>query len=295
MKFDFGDKQIYIDGYLKNNLDLLKEAVSKKWDGLFYVCGYEGDGKTMLSAQALSYLDPSFDINRCCFTPEQFAKAVEEAKPQQAVLFDEAYLTFTNMSFHKEATKQIISLLTMIRKKQLFICIVAPTFFDINKYLVIHRSRFVLRVYADGLERGFFLFYNRTRKHELYIRGKREHNFNVVKANFHGRFTKAFPVDEEAYEKKKDAAITLLQDALKGNPIKTAEQRKTEIKKGMYGLMNWLKRNNWITTECLKAASTGFFGVQYDTLRYSIRYATNPLENGGCKGENGQMVTSKLK
>jgi len=45
MKFE---KDKYIDGYLKSNLDLITKKVSKKWDGILYICGYEGDGKTTL-------------------------------------------------------------------------------------------------------------------------------------------------------------------------------------------------------------------------------------------------------
>jgi len=46
VKIDINGTERYYDGYLVNNLELIKQAVRLKWDGLFYVGGYEGDGKT---------------------------------------------------------------------------------------------------------------------------------------------------------------------------------------------------------------------------------------------------------
>lgn len=262
--FDFNEKHIYLDGYLKSNLDLLIEAVNKKWDGIFYICGYEGDGKTTMGAQIMAYLDKDFNIDNCVFTPKQFAKAVEQAKPKTAILFDEAYLTFTNMSFFKEATRKIISLLTMIRKKQLFICIVAPTFFDINKYLVIHRSRFMIRVYAEGLERGRFLFYSRAKKHILFIKGKKEHNFNVVKADFYGSFRKTFPIDEELYEDKKDAAIKELQASMIENP-------KENAAKALNNALLFIEDIGLFSIEDRKRFAKGYLGIEYKSYMEKIR------------------------
>jgi len=120
-------------------------------------------------------------------------------------------MTFNSRMFMNKATNTIISMLTMIRKKQLFIIIVAPTFFDITKYIAIHRSRALIHVYSKGLERGFFTFYNRERKLELYIKGRRDHNMRVTKPNFIGSFTKWFPLEDEDYQVKKDESIRALQ------------------------------------------------------------------------------------
>ena len=98
----------------------------------------------------------------------------------------------------------------MIRKKQLFILIVAPTVFDIDYYIICFRSLALINVYADGLQRGFFEFYNRQRKKELYIKGKRTHDMNVNRPNFKGRFTKWSVLDSELYEKRKDEGIKIV-------------------------------------------------------------------------------------
>lgn len=203
------DDEFYMDGYLEANLQTLKKAVAAKWDGIGYICGMEGSGKTTLGAQMCKYLYPGMTMKNVVFTPEQFIKVCSEAKPEEAILFDESYLTFTTSSRFDPLTRAIISMLTMIRKKRLYILIVAPTFFDINKYIILHRSRFMIHVYAEGLTRGRFRFFNQQKKHQLYLKGKQYQNMYVAKPNFIGSFTGYFPFNEEEYEKKKDVAIQL--------------------------------------------------------------------------------------
>lgn len=204
MKTEINGDDYYFDGYLIKNLEIIREAVQKKWDGLFYIGGYEGDGKSEFAAQLAFYLDPTYNIDRCVFTPEQFIEAVNKAKPKTAIVYDEAQDVMESTARDKSA-REIKSMLTRIRKKQLYIFIVAPDFWRINKYLFIHRARAFIRVYSNGLERGFFEYYNREKKHELKIRGQRYEQL-CVPPNFRGRYTHWFPLDEEAYDSKKEEA-----------------------------------------------------------------------------------------
>jgi hypothetical protein len=61
------------------------------------------------------------------------------------------------------------------------------------------------------LERGFFRFYSRLRKKQLYLRGRKEYNYDCVKGNFVGTFPKFYTVNEQAYKDKK-AKISLQGD-----------------------------------------------------------------------------------
>jgi len=204
MKFE---KDKYINGFLKSNLDLITKRVNINYDGILYVAGYEGDGKTTLASQICYYLDNSFNLDRVVFTAKQFSEAINEAKPKTSILFDESYMTFNTGSRMTKETREVKSLLTMIRKKQLYIIIVAPTVFDIDYYIICFRSLALINVYAKGLQRGFFAFYNREQKEKLYIKGKKTHDMKVAKPNFLGNFTKWNILDSKKYEKKKDDAI----------------------------------------------------------------------------------------
>ena len=210
VKVEIHGKEVYIDGYLKNALDQIKEAVKKKWDGLFYVGGYEGDGKSLFAEQCAAYYDKGYNIDRCVFTPQQFMEAVDEAEPFEAIVYDEAQDAMESTNKDKTA-RMIKSKLTRIRKKQLFIFIVAPDFWRINKYLFIHRSRAFIRIYSNELERGYFEYYNRERKHQLKIRGQKNEQL-IVPPNFRGRFTNWRVLNEEEYEAKKDAATREVQE-----------------------------------------------------------------------------------
>jgi hypothetical protein len=221
-------KERYMDGYLVSNLEGLKAMVENNFDGLIYVFGSEGSGKTTLTAQMAAYCDPDFTLNRMCWTAEQFMDLVLKAPKKSAIVFDEAYLTFTNQSSIGRFQKTIISMLTMIRKKNLFLFIVSPTIFDMSKYLVIHRARAAVRVYHKGLERGYFEVYGESKKLELYVKGRRDNNLSVTSPDFRGRFGKWQVYDQEAYEDRKDAAIASLREHTEGKePL--PEKEVTEL------------------------------------------------------------------
>ena len=198
------DKQYYMDGYLKSNLDDAIKAVKEDWDMVFFVDGVEGGGKSAMAQQIGYYCDNTLNLDRVCFTPEEFIIAVKKAGAYQCVIFDEAYDGLSSTDFFNKQQKAVKSLLTQIRQKRLFIIIVAPCFFDINKYVVLWRSRLLIHIYTkDGFTRGFFAFYNSERKKQLYVLGKKFYSYGSPKANFIGRFGKGYLVDEEQYRAKK--------------------------------------------------------------------------------------------
>ena len=283
----------YYDGYMKENLEIIRQFAEKKWDGILYVGGYEGDGKSWLAAQVAVFLDPSYCLERCVFTPEQFLKAVDEAKPGEAIVYDEAQDVFEAQNRDKMA-KIVKSKLTRIRRKRLYIVIVAPDFWRINKYLFIHRSRAFIRVYADGLERGYFAFYNRERKHNLYIKGKRTEEL-VVPPNFVGRFTAWFPLDHEAYEDKKEAATRQL--GKEERPAMTKEMARQLERAAYHRLWNHLRLNQWLRSGFTVEKLASFAGCTKKTL-YNNNYTEimNAIEGGApgfggsAGGEHGSVV-----
>lgn len=202
--------EIYLDGTLRENLDILKEFVARDWDSIGLLTGEEGDGKSSFAAQICYYLDPSFNIDKIVFNAEQFDKAVESLPPGSAILWDEA----DDWSRHY-ADRMLIALkrqFKRIRSKRFHIILSTPTFFDMNKYLAIHRSRYMIEVYSNGLERGFFKFYSRSDKQFLFFKGGKFWDTGAQDPSFRGRFCKipeGFPVDfspNGEYQQKKDLA-----------------------------------------------------------------------------------------
>lgn len=203
------NEEVYLDGYLKNVLDTAKKVIKKDWDMVFIVDGAEGSGKSMLAMQSAKYCDNSLNVDRVVFTPKEFRQAIVKAEKYQSVVYDEAYTGLSSRATMSLINRTLISMLAEIRQKNLFVFVVMPCFFDLDKYVALWRSRGLFHVYTGKeFQRGFFAFYNVDKKKSLYINGKRFYNYGNPKANFIGRFTGQYVVDEKKYkEKKKDSLI----------------------------------------------------------------------------------------
>jgi hypothetical protein len=198
-----GSHRYYLDGYLKSNLDALKHSVIKKnHDGFILISAREGFGKTTLGLQVITYLDPTFDLSRVCFTPEQFLEAVENAEKFQGILFDETMWALGSRNAMSRINKVLIKVMSEMRSKNLFVVMCIPSFFMMDWYVAQHRSTGLLYI----SKRGHLASYDYPTKKKLYLKGKKYHTYSVS-PNFIGRFTKYFPVNQEEYDKKKQKAI----------------------------------------------------------------------------------------
>jgi len=199
--------RMYMDGYLKKNLDLAKEVIQKDWDMVFAYDGYEGCGKSVKAMQDAFYCDNTLNLDRVVFTPYEFKKAILSAKKYQAVVYDEAYTGLSSRATMGLINRTLVSMLAEIRQRNLFVFVVMPTFFDLDKYVALWRSRALIHVYTGkNFQRGFFSFYNIDKKKDLYINGKKFYNYFKPVPNFRGRFTNTYVVDEKKYRIKKKGA-----------------------------------------------------------------------------------------
>jgi len=222
--------EFYIDGYLQSNFDVAKKAIRSDWDMIFTIDGYEGTGKSVFAQQVAFYCDPTLILDRIVFNEEDFKKAVTNAGKYQAIIYDEAYGGLSSRAAMSNVNRSIIKMLTVIRAKNLFIFIVLPTFFDLDKYIALWRSRGLINVYSPGdFERGYFSFYGREEKRKLYVTGKQEYNYGFGKPNFRGRFTNRYLVDEEAYRKKKSETSMGREDSNRLGKADLAKRMKKQL------------------------------------------------------------------
>lgn len=237
VKVDIDGVSLYLDGYLKENLDFVRARVEKNWDNITLITGYEGDGKTTLAAECCLYLDHSFNLDKVVFNQEQFEALVDKAEPFSAILWDEA----DELGGHW-ATRMMLAIkrkFKRIRSKNLYIFLVTPTMFDLGKYFVIHRTYFSLDVYSNGLERGFFRFFDRERKRKLYIQGVKTWDMYASMPNFTGSFTDwpdNFPIHKPDYNKKKDDAVKSIGEEEKYTAAMQRRQHNIEIMHNCIGL-----------------------------------------------------------
>jgi len=197
------DDEFYMDGILKDNLDIGKRIIKKDWDLVFVIDGFEGTGKSVFTQQLAKYCDPSFNLSRIVFSDSGFIKAVLSGKKYEAIVYDEAYHGLSSRGAMTKINKSIVKMLTEVRQRNLFLFIVLPTIFELDKYPAIWRSRALFHVYADNFQRGYFAFYDVHKKKALYINGKKFYSYSYPDPNFTGRFTNHYTVNMEEYKEKK--------------------------------------------------------------------------------------------
>jgi hypothetical protein len=187
-------------------------------------------GKSTLGLQWCKYIDPSFNLDRVVFTPEEFRNAIYKAKKGQALMFDEAFTGFSSRAALSGVNRTLISLMMQIRQKNLFIVIVLPTIFLLDKYISLYRTRILAHVYENKGRRGFFRVYSSEKKRYLIMDKKARTYSYGVRTNKKGRFYGVFALGDETDEKKyRDKKIKALEMAEK-NPmtssaVKYREQR----------------------------------------------------------------------
>lgn len=237
-----GDRTFPMEGYIANNLDFIKDDVKNDNDAVIIVDGKEGSGKSVFAMTCAYYMDPTLTLERVCFNPDDFKKQILKAKPLQAVIFDEAITGLRARRWASMVNNALIEMLAQIRQKNLIIIMVIPSFFELEKYISIHRSVALLHVYRKAGKRGYYRAYSEDRKATLYMLGRKAYNYNVVMSNFHGDFGEFYPVDEQTYRKKKLDALTSAQ---KEEPkvgdfyLKRCQGRLAETYEGLRKELGW--------------------------------------------------------
>lgn len=205
----------YVDPYLLDNLNTVKPHVLKNWDMCFIVSGVEGAGKSTFAMQLGDILSGDrFTVDNVCMTPKDFMDKITRPdwlQPGDTLLLDEGFMINSRSSMSKQ-NREFLSVLAECRQKQLFLIIVCPNFFDLDKNLALWRSRGLFYVDHVGLERGYYKFWGYDKKKKLYVLGKKFYEYHKVKYDIRGRFRNVCPIDEEQYKKIKLKAFEIRKD-----------------------------------------------------------------------------------
>jgi hypothetical protein len=218
---------VKLDPYIKSFLDEGKIFVDKNWDFINGVVGEEGDGKTTFTLINAYYQDPTLNLSRCCFNAGQFELAVDNAKPGQSIIWDEA----DELSSHwaSEVVQTIKRKLKRIRSYRLNIWLVTPTFFDLGKYFSISRMRNLFHIHSKEFDRGYWRLFNKNQKKKLYFLGKKYEDMWATIPTYYGRFSALpdnFPIDMNEYDNKKDEATRAVLLKSKNPLVLMADMRK---------------------------------------------------------------------
>jgi len=219
----------YMDDRLKKNFDekTIPSLQKKDKDCVLVIDGAEGAGKSTLAFQIGRYVDPSLDLSRVTFNPIDFRKAIFKAKKGQCIIYDEAFTGLSSRASLSGINRALVSLMMQMRQKNLFVIVILPTFFLLDKYVAIWRARALIHVYESSGRRGYFRLYNRKLKKYLYLAGKVTYSYKHKKVftRFRGRFYGVFALGDEEYEEKYKIRKSKALEATEKNPM-TAGQVK---------------------------------------------------------------------
>jgi len=221
----------YMDDRLSRNIEekILPALNKNDKDFLIAIDGMEGGGKSTLAFQIGKRIDPTLDLSRIVFSPEDFREAIYKAKKGQVIVYDEAFTGLSSRASLSGINRALVSLMMQMRQKNLCIILVLPTFFLLDKYAALFRTRILIHVYENKGIRGYFRIYSRRLKKLLFLYGKKDYSYpRNIRSRFKGRFYGVFALGDKEYEKnyrKKKAKA--LEDGEK-NPMSAGQVKYRE-------------------------------------------------------------------
>ena len=202
--------ELYIDPVVKKELDRIKDDVyTKDRDFVMVIDGEEGCGKSVLGQQIGKYLDPHFTMDNITFNSTQFLEAIKKTRKRSCIILDEAYSSASARGALTEINRSMVAVATEMRQRNLFVIIIMPSFFDLDKYFALWRCRCLFHVYfsSEG-KRGRYVLFPKTAKKMLYLLGKKFYNYNKPRSPYPVcRFNNFYTVDEKEYRLKKQEAF----------------------------------------------------------------------------------------
>ena len=243
MKFEWQGKDYYIDGLLATQLLSLVYNIKKDWDFVILISGDRTVrvGKSVLGMTICAYLayamnkyklKSQYVMDDIYFDNQRMMDKVQ-TKPQYSINhYDEGREGLAASKSMKVFQQDLLDFFAECGQLNHIFVIVLPDFFELKEEIAVGRSEFLINVYRkeqgkqvdmfkDGnklpiveLKRGFFEFFNRSRKRDLYDKAKttKRKNYGIIKANFIGRFIDQYPLGEEEYRKKKKEALSRFKE-----------------------------------------------------------------------------------
>lgn len=214
----------YMNDLLKKQIDVLIKNAPRDWD-FTIIIGGSGEmrvGKSLLAMQVACYwsyqISELYNIKVPFNIKENFAMAGNEVMEKgtalgekykcAALINDEAADDLESAKVLRAATQAIKDFLRKAAQYNMLSIIVQSEFFELPKGIALSRSIYYIDVRYDiseeGLfERGHFKFYSKRTKKRLYLKGKKELDYNAVPRDFEGTFPHFYPVDEQEYRAAK--------------------------------------------------------------------------------------------
>lgn len=203
----------YIDETLYENLKILAEKIVDDMTFLIFIFSSTlevGSGKSVFASQigeAWTHLvntthqqNIPFDIKNCVFKPKDLIERSFKVPKYSCMILDE----WEDTHYWSELGVTLRQFFRKCRQLNLLMICIIPNFFQLTKGYAISRSVAAIDVKFQGkFDRGYFDFYSFKKKKELYIKGKKYEDYDVVRSDFSGRFLNGYAYNENAYRMAK--------------------------------------------------------------------------------------------
>ena len=232
-------KGMYIDRWMKENLDGIPNFLNKSWDVVGIVSGHGKVriGKSTMALQVAYYIawilaggriiadedgkvteiiqpkrEVKWDLGNVVFSPDELMETAQKLPKGSVIVYDEGRAGLDSARAMESINKGMQDFFQECGVLGHVIIIVLPSFFKLHEDFAIARSLFLIDVFADKkFNRGPFCFYNETQKEWLYYLGKKKigisAKYHSARSSFMGSFSSWMNLDRKAYDKKKTDAI----------------------------------------------------------------------------------------
>ncbi len=263
---DFPDRKgkpgFKIDQQILNMLLLIRrKTFERDSETVIVMYGDVGCGKSLLAMRWGYVIDPTINLKRVCFDPEEFVQAVTTSQ-KQVVIGDEAIGLFFSRQAMTGVNKDLIEMMNQARQRNLVMIFCVPDLTLIDQFL-LSKAKLIVRVWESNKQRKKghkvahykghhelytdFPNYRAKTNLYLYLRGKKANpNAKKIKPkpflmsegtllNPKKKIKVFYPVSEKGYRAKKEK---VLQD------FKTRFSKKAPVAKTTRKVME--QRNNLI-------------------------------------------------
>src|SRR3990167_6935393 len=237
MTFTWNNKEWYIDGFLASPLDSIAYNIKKDWDFMVIITGDRSvrTGKSTIAMTVSAYLDSvlntGYTLDNINFSSEKMIEIAMKLPRYSIIHYDEGREALASSKYSQAIQQELLDYFAECGQLNHVFIVVLPDFFNLVEEIAVARSECLINVYRDekkimknidgsGLKpivklgRGYFQFFNRYKKQELYDKAKRlrRKDYGLVRPNFLGRFTNQYPIDEQLYRQKKLEYLTRFRD-----------------------------------------------------------------------------------
>lgn len=280
MKFKWKGKEWYIDGLLANALNTIAYNIKDDWDFVIFIAGDRMTrvGKSVLAQVVCGYLayclermklnDDAFNIDRIYFEGKKMMEDAFKLPKYSVLCFDEGRESLAKSKM-KGFTQDLLDFFTECGQLNHCFVVVAPDWFELKEEVTVAKSEVMINVYRKPMDvkrdifkdgnkvpitkfsRGYFEFFSRKKKSLLYdkFRTTRRKSYGMVRANFTGRFTHQYLVDEEAYRAKKKESLARFEkrkEEEKKNRTSHKEKTYAEVLREVLPLLD-PKDKKWVS------------------------------------------------